>query len=251
MKAERSVWRIRVTRRMLSAAGLILLLGTLPGCQSITGGPGVSQVRVIDASPDAGGLDVYEGTGILAYNLGQGTITSYIATVPGTYTFNVDTAGTRQTLVHQPGILADGSQYTVLIGNYLSGMQETVLRDQTQPAPAGQIDVRIIHQSTRAGAVDVYFIPSGSTITQVRPMLKNVVFGQNAGYLGMPAGTYTLAAVPAGTVPAADTTTSFTGSALGYPAGTARTIVLIDPPLATTPGLQIIVADDYDAAPQG
>ncbi len=250
MTAERAVRKIRVTRRMLSVAGLAVLGGTLPGCQSITGSPTVSQVRVIDASPDAGGLDVYEGTGILAYNLGLGTITSYIPTTPGNYTFNVDAAGTRQVLVQQPATLSVSSQYTVLIGNYLAGIQETILKDQSQPAPAGQINIRIIDQSVRAGAVDLYFIPSGSTISQVRPLLTNVVFGQNTGYMGVPAGTYTLAAVPTGTVPTATTTTSYTGSAVVYPGGTARTIVLIDQQLITSPGLQVIVADDYDSATQ-
>lgn len=250
MTARRSARKLRVTRKMLSLCGLGITVGALPGCQSITGSPVVSQVRVVDASPDAGGLDVYQGSGILAYNLGLGTITSYIPTSAGTSTIRVDAAGTRQMLASQTTTFGLSQQYTVLIGNYLAGIQETVLRDQSQAAPAGQTSVRLVDQSTRAGAVDVYLIPSGSTITQVRPLLTNVVFGQNTGYFNVPAGTYTLAAVATGTVPTSTTTTSYTGSAVVYPSGSARTIILIDQTLITTPGLQVIVADDYDSATQ-
>lgn len=249
MTAHRSVWTSRA-KKVWTLGALALLLGTLPGCQSITGSSTVSQIRVVDASPDAGGLDVYQGSGVLAYNLGLGTITSYIPTAPGTYTINVDAAGTRTVLAQQAGTLAAGAQYTVLIGNYLAGIQETILRDQAQPAPSGQIALRVVDQSTRAGAVDLYLIPSGSMITQVRPALTNVVFGQNTGYFNVPTGTYTVAAVPTGTVPTASTTTSYTGSAVTYPAGSARTLILIDQQLITTPGLQVIVADDYDSATQ-
>ena len=158
---------------MLALAGLAALLAPLPGCQSITGSPSTSQVRIIDASPDAGGIDVYEQGSILAYNLGLGTITSYVPITPGNYSIVVDAAGTRQQLAAQGGTFLNGAQYTVLVSNYSASLQETILKDQTQAAPSGQIALRIIDESTRAGAVDLYLIPTGSTILTVRPYLTN------------------------------------------------------------------------------
>ena len=233
-------------RRGFTLGALALALAGLPGCQNISGTQTYSEVRIIDASSNAKAIDVYQGTGVLAYNLGLGTITSYVPTTPGTYGINVDIAGTQTQLVSARGTFGASQQYTVIVGDFLTGLAETILTDQTTPAPAGQVDVRIVDQASAAGAVDIYLIPSGSTITQVRPLLTDVVFDSNTGYLSIPAGTYTLSAVPTGTTPTATSTTSYTGAAVSYPAGTARTIVLINQQLITTPGLQVVVADDYD-----
>ncbi len=233
-------------RPAMTLLGLAAMSVTLPGCQSITGNPSTSQVRIVDASPDAGGIDVYQGSGVLAYNLGLGTITSYVPITPGNYSIAVDAAGTRQQLAAQGGTFLNGAQYTVLVANYSASLQETILKDQTQSAPTGQIALRVIDESTRAGAVDLYLIPTGSTILTVRPYLTNVSFGQNTGYLNVPAGTYTLVALPAGTTPTATGTTFYTGAAVSYGSGVARTLILIDQQLITVPGVQVITADDYD-----
>ena len=234
-------------RRAGLALGLGALLLPLPGCQSITGVSPASQVRIIDAVPNGGGIDVYQGSGILAYNLGLGVITSYVPITPGNYAINVDAAGTKTLLVSATGTFANGQQYTVVVGNYFSQLQEIILKDQSQPAPTGQVAIRVVDQSTRGGTVDLYLVPTGSTIAQVRPFLTGIAFGSNTGYVDVPSGSYTLEAVPSGTVPTATTTTLYTGSSLNYSSGSAKTVVLIDQQLVTVPGIQAIVADDYES----
>jgi hypothetical protein len=241
----------RPPRKLAQVAGLAALLGTLPGCQSITGVPNLSQVRIIDASPDAPGIDVYQGSAVLAYNLGLGTITSYVPIAPGTYSVIVDTAGTRQQLVTATGTFLNNAQYTVLVGNYAVALQELILKDQSQPAPSGDISVRIIDQSLKTGNVDVYLVPSGSTLAGALPILTNIAFNSNSGYLNIPAGTYTLVVVPTGTIVAKSTSTLYTGAALSYPGGAARTLVLIDTLTTTVPGIQVVTANDYDTTDEG
>jgi hypothetical protein len=237
-----------VRRRLTTAAILAVLVLPLPGCQSIAGTTSISEVRILDASPDAPGLDIYQGSSALAYNLGLGTITSYVPISPGNYTIVINNAGTRQQLVTANGVFLGGGQYTVLVGNYSSSMQEIILRDNTLPAPSGEVNIRFIDQSTRAGLMDLYFIPAGSTIATVRPVLTGVAFNANTGYFTVPTGTYTLVAVPAGTVPTAKSTTLYTGAAIAYASGSSRTVVLLDQQLITTPGVQAIIANDFDPA---
>src|ERR1700730_6997157 len=55
--------------KLLCFASTVVLLGTLSGCQGIVSSPTLSQLRIIDASPDAPGLDIYAGTPALAYTL--------------------------------------------------------------------------------------------------------------------------------------------------------------------------------------
>jgi len=135
----------------------------------------------------------------------------------------------------------------VLIGNYLNSLQEIILKDQSTPAPSGQINVRFVDQSTRAGALDLYLVPSGSTLAAVKPVMTNITFNVNSGYMNIPTGTYTLMALPTGTIPTATSTTLYTGPSVTYSSGAARTFFLVDQQLITTPGVQVVIGDDYDS----
>ncbi len=249
----------RVARPAGAAArtgGLAVVIAALTGCQNITGAMPASQVRIINASPDAPGLDVYQtapglgatgqGGSALAYNLGFGTVTSYVSIPPGSATIAAVTAGSKQQLAAARGSFAAAGEYTVLIGNVAGELTETVLTDQSVPAASGQIAVRVLDQATRFdGGVDVYLVPSGAAIANVSPILTNAVFGTNGGYVNLPAGTYTLAVLPSGAVPGA-TVPIFTGAKVTYAAGAARTLVLLDQPVNAEPGFQVITADDFD-----
>jgi hypothetical protein len=230
----------------LAALGLLLL--GLPGCQNIqTTASDSALIRFIDASPDAPGLDIYQNTSAVAYNLGFGTITSYVPLSQGIYTFSADSAGTRQTLVSAKQTLTVGKQYTAVIGNIAASLQETILTDQNTPAPLGQIAVRFIDQATRVGAVDIYLVPSTGKLLTTAPVATNIIFTGNTGYINVPSGTYAIVVVPTGTVPVSTTVTLLTGAQIAYSAGAVRTVVLIDSQILTTPAVQAIVAADYDS----
>jgi hypothetical protein len=222
-------------------------LSTLSGCQAFVSGPPLSQVRVITASPDAPALDIYQGDNALTFNLGSGTITSYIPVTPGTYTINAEAAGSRQVLSATKATFAPSAQYTVLIGNSAASLQQLTLTDQSQPAPSGQISLRFIDQATRNCAVDIYLVPAGQKLATVTPVLTGIAFGANTGYLNIPTGIYTLVMLPTGTVPNSTAVATYTGAQVTYSAGTARTIILIDQQLVTTPGLHVITANDFDS----
>jgi hypothetical protein len=241
-------------RRTARLAALAAPLLALPGCQTITGVSTSSQVRVIDASPDAPGIDIYQGGLAMAYNLGFGTVTSYVAVSPGASTITADTAGTKQVLTTATATYAASQQYTVLVGNVAANLQETVLKDQSLPAPAGQISLRVLDQETRyTGGVDVYLVPSGTELSLAAPILTNVLFGGNSGYINVPAGTYSIVLLPTGTVPVVATGTTpattpiYSGTATAYAVGAVRTILLLDNQVLTNPGFQVVVADDYDS----
>jgi Domain of unknown function (DUF4397) len=227
----------------LAAAGVCALM--LSGCQGIVSSTTGAQVRIIEASPDAPGLDIYQNNAAIAYNLGFGTITSYVPIDPGTYTTAATAAGSKQVLSSSKGTFATASQYTVLIGNLAASLQQLTLKDQSQPAPSGQIALRFIDQATRIGALDIYLVPPGKKLTEVAAVVTNISFNTNTGYLNIPTGTYTLVMVPTGTIPASDTIATYTGAQVTYTGGSASTVILIDQQLVTTPGMQVIIAPDY------
>jgi hypothetical protein len=230
----------------LAAALAVVATVTLTGCQAIVSSAPEAQVRIIHATPDTPGLDIYQGPNALAFNLGFGTVTSYIPLTPGVYTINADTAGTKQVLFSAKATFAASAQYTVLLGNSVGSPQQLTLTDQNQPAPAGQIALRVINQATRVSAVDIYLVPAGQKLSAIAPLVTGNAFGTNTGYLNVPTGTYSLIMLPAGTVPVSTTIASYTGPQITYSGGSARTIILIDQPLVTTPGLKVITAEDFD-----
>lgn len=229
----------------------LLTIAALSGCQSIS--MNSAQLRVIDASPDSGIIDSYQNSSALAYNLGFGTMTSYVPIVPGSSTLVAAKAGTRQTLVANSDTLLPGQQYTEIIGSSLVNLQQAVFLDQSTPAPSGQVALRFIHEASRSAAVDVYLVPKSGRLTTTSPLAIDLNFGNNSGYINIPEGTYAINVVPTGTLPTPSTVTLLNGAQVAYPSGAVRTIVLIDQEIsgtqhaALTRGMQVIVADDADA----
>jgi hypothetical protein len=230
---------------------LALFTVALAGCQGITGIQPVSQVRVIDVSPDAPALDIHQNSSATLYNVGFGTVSSYISVPAGAYTHSAYTAGTEQQVASVRGSLSAGGQYTILTGNVAANLQMTVLKDQSTPAPPGQVALRIVDEATRVGALDIYLLPPGAAPISVAPFITDATFGINTGYINAPSGTYSIVAYPTGTVPTNSVTPAYTGSQVTYPATSARTIILIDQPQIQPTGkstLQVISAADYDSA---
>jgi hypothetical protein len=235
---------LHLATRAARLAALALCAVVLAGCQGVTGIQPAAQVRVIDASPDAPALDVYQNSQASLYNVGFGTVSSYIPLAPGAYSHAAFTAGTQQQLAQVRGTLGPGSQYTLLTGNVVANLQMALLKDQSFPAPAGQVALRFLGQATRSGPVDIYLLPAGFSLSGAAPIATGVNFGTNTGYIDAPSGTYSIVAFPAGIAPST-APPAYTGSQTTYPATSVRTILLLDQPPS---GLQIISAPDFDPA---
>jgi hypothetical protein len=241
--------------RVLGVLALSMtLVGVLTGCQSMS--VNSAQLRVIDASPDAPGIDAYHDKTALAYNLDFGDMTSYVTMTPGKYTLAANRSGTRQALSLNTTSLMPGRQYTAIVGDIAANLQQTVLLDQTKPAAPGQVELRFVNEATRPGPVDVYLVPHSGRWMLHPPLATNLNFGANSGYLTVPAGTYSIHVVAAGSVPVASTTALMTGAQIAYDSGAVRTVVLLDHEVAGVrgmgelhgfrPGVQAIVASDAD-----
>lgn len=245
---------IRAILLQRSAATLAVAAASfvLAGCgQANLSSRPVVALRIVHASPDAGSLDVYANTTALAYGVGFGTISSYVAYAPGTYLLTSRQSGTPVRLTSTPANLAMRVQYTLLVGDVAAGLQSLLLQDQAQPAPPGQVALRFIDQATQLGPMDLYLVPQDSSLAATAPIVTGLTFTTAANlptYVNVPAGTYTLMILPNGSVPNATTIPRFSGSVVTYAAGSARTLILLDRP-AAVPTVQIITANDYDALP--
>jgi hypothetical protein len=239
----------RIARLSCGVALSLLCTVGLSGCGTVNNSTTpIGQLRIVDATPDAGGVDIYAGSTALTYNLGFGTVTSYVPVAPSTYTLSADTSGTRTALTSVKATLANAKQYTLLISNVAAALQSQVLTDQSQAAPTGQISLRFLNEATLAGAIDLYLVPSGTTVDKVNPLQAGLPFGANTGYVNVPVGTYTLYVEANGTVVTSTAVSLYTGPSTAYPAGSARTIVLLDQLLITSPAVQVMTLSDFDSA---
>ena len=224
------------------------LLGT-SSCGTVSGtSTSISQLRIVDAAEGSGGLDIYAGTGAIAYNLGYGTVTSYVPATPSTYTITADSAGTKTAVSTVRATLANAKQYTLLISNSGATVQTQVLTDQSQPAPSGDVSLRFLDEAQSVGTIDLYLVPTGSTLAQVSALQQGIVYGTNTGYLNVPTGTYTLYVLANGTVVSTTTVPLYTGASTTFPGGSARTILILDNQLVTTPPITVTILPDYDSA---
>ncbi|MEO6802716.1 MAG: DUF4397 domain-containing protein [Granulicella sp.] len=239
---------LNLARQAKRAAALALGCAVLTGCQSFRPANPSAMVRIIDVSPDAPALDMYQGDNAVAYNLNFGTVTSYVPIAPGNSTFMVAPAGSRQALSSIQGTFTAGTLYTVLVDDSATNLQQVILTDRVQAAASKAStapSVRLIHQAPRIGAVDIYLVPAGKRLSAVRPVVSNLAPGSSTGYLVVPNCICAAVMVPAGTAPRAGTASHIETQA-NYGSGTARTLILLDPPATSSSGLQVITTVDAD-----
>lgn|GEM_PF-906879 len=239
---HRWAWLAGFQRQAVTLAAAVVTACLLAGCQNVTGSTEFSQIRIIAVSPNAPGLDIYEDNSVIAYNLGFGTVTSYVPITPGSHAITAETASTTQKLVTASGNCGYNKQYTVLISNVLAQITSQILTDQSSAAPTGEIALRFIDEATQIGGVDVYLIPTGATLAKTNPQLTNLQFPTVGGYINIPSGSYNITLCATGT-----TTVLYTGATYTYAAGAARTLVLIDQQILSTPSVNVLTADDYDS----
>lgn len=234
--------------RLFCLSALLLAALSLSGCQSVAGNGTTSQIRIVNASSTSGGLDVYEGSTALIYNLGFASSTAYVPIAPGTYTFKATQDGTTTALLSTSATVAASKQYTFLLSEVDATLTGKIFTDQSSAAPTGYLTLRFLDQATAAGAVDIYAVPSTATLLTTTAIATNVEFGGNTGYLELPSGvSYTLYIVATGTTISDTTTALYTGTAVTYGASSAHTVVLFDQTLTTTSTVQVKTLEDYSS----
>jgi hypothetical protein len=139
-----------------------------------------------------------------------------------------DTAVTVATLAFEAAANDDRTVYAV--GGAGGAAVTAFVTSDTNPAPAaGQARVRVVHLSPTAGPVDVFVTAPGANLATATPTLANVPVRGVSGYLALPAATYQVRVVPAGTAPASRAeNVAINVASLALAAGANRTIVAAD-----------------------
>jgi hypothetical protein len=232
----------------LAAAALasLALASALAGCTNVASYTQPTLVRVIDASYAAPAINVIvEGT-LIAGNVGQGTISPYATLTANTSApVKIAAASTGDTLTSaSSNPLLAGHQYSVFLtdlANTTSGYTVSVITDQQTSAPAGHSAFRFLNQATKNGAVDVYMVPSDSTLDKSIPIVSNLPVGGSLNYIDFASQTVTMIVTPTGKV-----TPKYTSTILYLGGGEVRTVLLVDAQLTSDPPIQAYFANDVN-----
>lgn len=236
----------------LAATVSLLLAFGLSACENVQGYTQPSLVRIIDASYIAGAINVYVENELVAGNIAAPYVAANYATLPATGSAEVvvtsasATGGTilSNALVTSNVTLLAGQKHSVFLtdnGSSPTSYTVTVIQDQQITAPAQHSEFRFINEAPRTGAngVDIYMVPTGSTLSQAN-LLLTVPLGTTQGYTIVPAETLTMIVAPSGQ------TTVYSSTALALTGGEVRTVLIADSQLTNQPPLVLVIADDVD-----
>ena len=155
------------------------------------------------------------------------------------------TADTTATVATIPFTVATSADYTIYAtgGSGATAIAPFITTD-TNSAPAlGQVRVRVVHLAPSAGNVDVFVTAVGADLAAATPTLANVPVRASA-YLSVPAGTYQVRVVPAGTAPASrSANVAINLASVALPANGARTIIAADNNVGGAPFRFIALVD--------
>ncbi|HYW31514.1 MAG TPA: DUF4397 domain-containing protein [Gemmatimonas sp.] len=172
---------------------------------------------------------------------------SYSAILTGQRTLVLKrTADTNTVVATIPFTVTEGQDRTVYaIGGASSSVVTSLITTDDNVAPAaGQTRVRVVHLSPTAGPVDIFVTAVGADLFAATPTLANVPYQAASQYLAVPAGTYQVRVVPAGTAPAARAgAVAINVASLVLPANGVRTIVAADNNIGGAPLRAFVLLD--------
>ncbi|QSP96349.1 DUF4397 domain-containing protein [Marinobacter salinisoli] len=161
-----------------------------------------SGLRVVHGSPGAPPVDVFANDQQAVSELAFASVApsaerdSYATVAPGTQNVTVTVAGDRsRELISESLSLGTGEGKTVIAYDR-PGVVKSLVLDDSVRSIASQASLRVVHGSRVAGIagpVNIYLLPEDRTnVSSAVPILRDVPFGTESGYLAITPENYNL-----------------------------------------------------------
>ncbi len=251
----------RSLRSGLAAFAVLLVAaacGTSDGSTSLLPSGPTGRVRFVNLITDTTRGRVNLNLEQVQWNVNQvyGTATPATLAAPNTAIYSPvltgsrslvlkRTADTNTTVATFPLSVAASVDYSVYAtgGTGASAITSFITTDTNSVPASGAVRVRVVHLAPSAGNVDVFVTAVGADLALATPTLANVPLRASA-YLSVPAGTYQVRVVPAGTAAAARAANvAINLASVALPANGARTIIAADNNVGGAPFRFIALVD--------
>lgn len=183
-------------RHASSKCALLLMFAAAAMAQT------TGRVRVVHASPDAPGVDVYVDSAKVLENLPYLEYSEYLPVPAGSHEIRVNVTGTQTTVFQATPSIQAGRDYTAIAVGYAAktpALDVVLLTDDNAEPGRGRIKIRAVHAAPGAPAVDIYVTTPFETLDGKTPVLTNVPFKAASGYLEVPPQMYQARVAVAGT----------------------------------------------------
>jgi hypothetical protein len=230
--------RLRLPGFALAALFSFVLSCGLTSCEDVDTYTQPAFVRVIDASYAAPAVKVNLEGSLFAANLATGAFTNYgTLTAKNGAIISVAPVAGGASLISSNHTLLPGQQHSILIsdsGSTPATYSVSLLDDQRAAAPAGHSAFRFINQGIKAGAVDIYMVPSGVALVNAVPVVANLPAGSVTGYVSFVSQGVNMIVTAAGT-----SNIKYNSPAIDLGGGEVRTALIMD--AQKTASLQVTV----------
>jgi hypothetical protein len=252
--------------KSMSLIAVLALAGVACGTKDAPGplAPGLTgRVRFVNliTDPARNPLNAVLENVPFGVNLGYGGTTPSSLPSPATANYSAILVGDRTLVLERTAdptatiatltfTIVEGEDHTVYAqGGTAGGAVTGFMTTDPTPAPAaGQVAVRIVNMSPTGGALDFFVTAPNADLSTATPTAANLPYHGESAYVDLPAGTYQIRAVPAGTAAALRSTSvviNFTPPATPapFPAGGGRTIVAADAAAGGSPLRAFLLSD--------
>jgi hypothetical protein len=203
-----------------------------------------AKVRVIQASPDAGSLDVAVDGKTVITDLAFGGLSpasGYLTVTAGNRRVEFRSTGTTTDLINSNVGFGSQKEYTLLAVGLMNppppppppSMIAALLKtDDNSAPPSGKIKLRVIHaapdpvDSNGPVHVDVYIVAPLTDITNATPTIPSLAYQQASDYQNLPAATYEVIVTQSSDL----TKKRLIDQTYDFTAGQIRTFVTLDVP---------------------
>lgn len=186
-------------RPMLRYVLLALPLAAACNSSSTTAPANSAELRVINASPDAGPLDVYFQGQLAVDSLPYSFANPYLFVQSGAADLTVRAHGAINLLLESAPTFATGSFYTYAVSGPSTALTSVLLTDDTTSAPSGSFKLRMVHLAPAGPAMDLYYTGPTDDITTATPIVTGLAFKGASAYLTPATGSGRLRVTQAGT----------------------------------------------------
>src|SRR2546423_9900660 len=188
--------------RLSNGVGLVAVCGAvfLLGCGG-GGGADKTNLRIMNATPDQSSITVLLDGTSFGSSITYGSANSYAETKAGSRHLQVEPASSTSVFLDQTVSLAGGTSSTAIIANTSSTSSAIMLTDDNiASTTTGNIKLRIVNAAPALGPVDVYVLPSGTSINNATPAITSLSFESSSDYLNLAAGSYSIVFTPHGSL---------------------------------------------------
>ncbi len=202
------------------------------------GGSSGTQIRVMNASPDAGALNFTVNSQAIGSNVSYTSVSDYKAVGTGSQSIEIQPPSSSTVTLTQSLNLESGSKTTVLAANFVASLTAVAFIDDATAPASGQVKLRLIHAAPSLGTSDIFVVAPNTDLNTATPAVPAQAFQNGSGYLNLAAGTYEVIY----TIPNS-TFVLFDAGAFTLTAGQNRTIVAVNSPSG---GFSTVVLKDLN-----